>query len=130
MQAFRTTFPDVDGIDYNWIIEDKTVVIRDMRQGTHEGERIGIEPAGREVELSEMEFNRFKDEKVRKDWTLHDALGLCHNQLARELLHSLLLIREHYPQCLVPRTDASVASRARTLLDRSRAAEGERRRPQ
>lgn len=76
VQAFRTAFPDLDVIDYEMISEGETVAIKYTWRGTHEGELMGIEPTGREVEASGMAFSRFEDGKIREDWVLDDTLGL------------------------------------------------------
>lgn len=76
VREFRAAFPDLEVVDYDVITEGDTAAIRYTWRGTHEGELMGIEPTGTEVEGTGMAFSRFEDGKAQEDWIVDDVLGL------------------------------------------------------
>lgn len=76
VRQFRTAFPDLSVNDYELITEGDTVAVRYAWHGTHEGELMGIEPTGTQVEGTGTAFVRFEDGKVQEAWFLDDTLGL------------------------------------------------------
>lgn len=72
----RTAIPDMDLITEDLIAEDDTVVYRYTIVGTHEGELLGIEPTGREVEIAGMGIARIKDGQLVEGWSNVDIFGL------------------------------------------------------
>lgn len=58
------------------IAEGDTVSTRVIWNATHEGEYLGIEATGNEVEFSVIEFHRLEDGKIAERWIQPDQLGL------------------------------------------------------
>lgn len=75
-EQLLAAFPDRTVTVENLLAERDTVVIRVTWNATHEGEYLGIEPTGREVEFSVMEFHRLDDGKIAERWIQPDQLGL------------------------------------------------------
>lgn len=76
VQEFRKAFPDLEVTGNEIITEDDTVAVRYSWRGTHQGELMGIEPTGKQVEGTGMVFVRFENGKVREDWIIDDSFGL------------------------------------------------------
>lgn len=72
----RDIFPDMQFTIEDTIIADEKIALRWTMDGTHHGEMDGIEPTGRQVELSAIEINRFEDGQLIETWTQSDQLGL------------------------------------------------------
>ncbi len=76
VEMVRTAFPDMDLITQDLIAEADKVVYRYTIVGTHDGELLGIEPTGREVEIAGMGIVRIEDGKLVKGWSNVDIFGL------------------------------------------------------
>lgn len=76
VNAFRSTFPDLEMEIDEMIAEGSFVAHRVIIRGTHDGDFVGIEPTGKEVEISGMVFTRFEDGKIVESWANFDALGV------------------------------------------------------
>jgi steroid delta-isomerase-like uncharacterized protein len=75
----RDIFPDMTVTIDDLIAADTKVALRWTMTGTHEGgPMFGVEPTGREVELTAIEINRFENGKLIETWTQSDQLGLLH----------------------------------------------------
>jgi steroid delta-isomerase-like uncharacterized protein len=81
----RDIFPDMTVTIEDILEADEKVALRWRMTGTHEGgPMFGVEPTGKEVELTAIEINRFEDGKLIETWTQSDQLGLF-QQLGGEL---------------------------------------------
>lgn len=69
-------FPDFAVTVDDIIAEGDTVAVRLTERGTHEGEFMGIDPTGQEVEFQAMVFFRLEDGKIAERWTQLDQFGL------------------------------------------------------
>lgn len=77
-QAVQAAFPDVSVTVEDAVAEGDTVAQRLTFRGTHEGEFMGMEPTGNEVEIANMLFTRIKDGRIAERWLLADTFGLLH----------------------------------------------------
>ncbi|WP_396613231.1 ester cyclase [Haloferax sp. S1W] len=75
-KQLQTAFPDLEVTVEDVIAEEDTVAARVTWRATHEGEFMGIEPAGREVEFPVFAFLRLQDGKVVERWIQPDQLGM------------------------------------------------------
>lgn len=69
-------FPDRTVTVEDLIAEEDTVAIRVTWHATHDGEFMGIEPTGREVEFSVTEVHRLEEGEIAERWVQPDQLGL------------------------------------------------------
>lgn len=76
VSALRTAFPDIDFTTEEIIAEGDKVVFRAVGHGTHEGKLMGVEPTGREVELSGIVIFRIGDGQVVERWAQFDTMGM------------------------------------------------------
>ena len=70
--AFPDTQVDLEGV----VAEGDRIAMRITASGTHEGEFMGIEPTGEEMEVSVMTFQRIEDGKAVEEWQTVDTLGM------------------------------------------------------
>lgn len=68
-------FPDVTVRGEDVIAADEKVAARVTLTGTHQGTFQGVEPTGREVEISAIGIFRFEDGKVAEVWLESDQFG-------------------------------------------------------
>jgi steroid delta-isomerase-like uncharacterized protein len=73
---FRTGFPDIHVTIEEMIAEGDKLVWRYTVRGTHQGEFMGIAPAGKSLTLTGCLLSRFVGDKVVEDWNNYDALGM------------------------------------------------------
>jgi steroid delta-isomerase-like uncharacterized protein len=76
VSALRTAFPDIVFTTEDLVAEGNKVVLRTVGHGTHEGELLGVEPTGREVELAGFVLFRFDDGQIVERWAQYDTLGM------------------------------------------------------
>ncbi|UVE50544.1 ester cyclase [Haloferax larsenii] len=76
VEMFRTAFPDLTLTEADTIVEGDKVVSRVTLQGTHEGEFMGVEPTGVEVESEGIVINRIVDNQLVESWPLADMMGV------------------------------------------------------
>lgn len=76
VRTTRTGFPDLTLTVEDRVVEGDKIADRLSTRGTHEGEFLGIEPTGREIEGSVMVIHHFEDGKCVADHAITDALGL------------------------------------------------------
>jgi predicted ester cyclase len=74
--AARSAFPDIHFETGETTGEGDTVAHRWAFTGTHEGETLGVEPAGMRVEVAGVGMNRVEGGRISASWTVSDALGL------------------------------------------------------
>jgi len=77
-------FPDLKHELNNMIAEGDRVVLRLTLTGTHEGEYMGIPPAGNKIKYTAMLEGRFSEGKLVELWGVGDMLTLM-QQLGFEL---------------------------------------------
>lgn len=68
--------PDLEDSVEMLIGEGDTVAVRYSTTGTHEGSFLGIEPTGREVEVTSMAVMRVDDGQIAEIWNHPDRFGL------------------------------------------------------
>jgi steroid delta-isomerase-like uncharacterized protein len=73
---FFEAFPDLEFTVEDLVEEDDEVAFRFTTSGTHEGAFRGIEPTGKEVEISEMGIVHVEDGECAEVWIQGDELGL------------------------------------------------------
>ena len=73
--AFWTAFPDMHIVVEDMIAEGDKVVVRVTMRGTHQGEFMGIPPTGKQVSVTVIGIDRFKDGKFVESWFNEDDLG-------------------------------------------------------
>ena len=76
IQLYHAAFPDATLEIEEMIAEGNTVAVRWTGRGTHEGELMGVEPTGNEVEVRGLQFSRVEDGMITESWTVYDALGM------------------------------------------------------
>lgn len=76
IELYHSAFPDATLEIEEMVAEGNTVAVRCTATGTHEGEFMGIEPTGTEIEVALFEFAHVMDGQVVESWGLFDAFGL------------------------------------------------------
>ncbi|MFC5279039.1 ester cyclase [Halorubrum rubrum] len=76
VRAFRTGFPDLRHPEIHLVGDGDTVVARLVGVGTHEGEFLGIQPTGEQMETTAMEMYRLDDGVITEAWINVDMLGI------------------------------------------------------
>ena len=76
IRMFRTAFPDLTLSVEDRVVEGDKIADRITARGTHEGEFMGIEPTGRQIETPSMVIHHLEDGTVVADNGLLDNLGL------------------------------------------------------
>ncbi|WP_396610615.1 ester cyclase [Haloferax sp. S1W] len=72
----RTAFPDLEYTVEDLIAEGDKVVRRDRATGTHDGEFMGVEPTGKEIEIQGVVIVRIEDGKFAESWSYANMMGL------------------------------------------------------
>lgn len=72
----RTAFPDYHESIESIITQDDTVMYRWRLHGTQKGEIMGVEPTGKEVDVTGMVEMRIEDGQITEMWGNFDALGM------------------------------------------------------
>jgi steroid delta-isomerase-like uncharacterized protein len=76
VEMLFSAFPDTQ-VDLEEVVaEGDRIAMRITASGTHEGEFMGIEPTGEEMEVSVMTFQRIEDGKAVEEWQIVDTLGM------------------------------------------------------
>lgn len=70
----RTAFPDLEVTVEETIAEGDTVVSRTRNTGTHQGEFMGIEATGADVETQTISITRIEDGTIVESRVQHDLL--------------------------------------------------------
>jgi steroid delta-isomerase-like uncharacterized protein len=73
---YRSAFPDIHFHTGEMFAVEGRVAHRWTFTGTHEGEMMGVEPTGKQVEVSGVEINHVKEGRISASWTVSDSLGL------------------------------------------------------
>lgn len=74
IRAYRTGFPDLRFETGQMFAADGRVAHHWTMRGTHEGEFMGLEPTGNEVEAMGVEINHVENGKIKESWTVSDAV--------------------------------------------------------
>jgi predicted ester cyclase len=80
VSTLRTAFPDLQLAVENMVAEGDYVAFNYTINGTHQGEFMGIEPAGKRVSVRAMEMVQIAGGQMVDRWGNTDELGLL-NQL-------------------------------------------------
>lgn len=75
-EGLHAAFSDFSATVAALVAEDDTVALRAIDRGVHEGEFVGIEPTGREVEYEATAFFRIRDGTIVERWVQPDLFGL------------------------------------------------------
>lgn len=76
IQLYHDAFSDAHLEIEDVIADEDEVAVRWTGTGTHDGELMGVEPTGTEVEVSGIEIDRVEDGKIAETWVVYDALGM------------------------------------------------------
>jgi len=76
VEMVHRAFPDLEVTTKDLIAEDDKVVTRYTLTGTHEGQLMGIEPTGNEVEVEGISIGRLEDGQVVEGWSNIDVMGM------------------------------------------------------
>lgn len=76
IELYQSAFPDATLEIEDVVAEGDEVAVRWTATGTHEGEFMGVEPTGNEVEIAGLEIRRIEDGRIAESWAVFDALGL------------------------------------------------------
>jgi steroid delta-isomerase-like uncharacterized protein len=76
LKMLFTAFPDLVITIDDLVANGDTVALRTTHRGTHEGEFMGIEPTGKQIEVGSSIFAQFEDGKVVERWVQYDTFGL------------------------------------------------------
>lgn len=74
-EGVNAAFPDCTNAVEFTVAQDDLVASRHIVRGTHEGEFLGIEPTGIEVEVKGIDILRIEDGKIVEGWLGTDTLG-------------------------------------------------------
>ena len=74
IEYYQTAFPDLEIEIHQLVAEDDTVVKHYSAMGTHEGEFMGIEPTGKDVETPGISVYHCDDGKIVKATIIADSL--------------------------------------------------------
>ena len=74
--TYRTAMPDLEVHIVETVAEGDRVAMRFTTKGTHDGELMGIEPTGTEVEGEGLAIAHFDDGEVVEVWEYPDQLDL------------------------------------------------------
>jgi steroid delta-isomerase-like uncharacterized protein len=69
-------FPDIHHTLEDVLAEGDEVAYRFTATGTHDGAFQGIEPTGREVEITGLGIVRVEDEQLAEVWLNYDVMGM------------------------------------------------------
>jgi steroid delta-isomerase-like uncharacterized protein len=72
----RAALPDVQISVEDTVAEGDKVATRVVLQGTHQGEGLGVKPAGRRVRIAGIVLVQFADGRIIRGWNSWDQLGL------------------------------------------------------
>jgi predicted ester cyclase len=76
LESLRTAFGDFSATLEDAVAEGDTVAMRVTLRGVHDGEFMGVEPTGTEVEVANVVFSRIEDGLIAERWVQPDMLGL------------------------------------------------------
>jgi steroid delta-isomerase-like uncharacterized protein len=82
LRAMRVAFPDWRIAVRDIVADDGRVAVRWSGSATHEGSFRGIEPTGRRIEVSGINFYAIEDGRISAEWEQMDSLGML-QQLGR-----------------------------------------------
>ena len=75
-EVFRSGFPDRRFLVEDVISEGDKVAVRAVQQGTHQGVFQGINPTGKQVNVTAIAIFRVVNGKIAEEWLSSDRLGL------------------------------------------------------
>lgn len=75
-EMFQSAFPDAAVEIEHLVGEGELLAVHRTLTGTHEGEIMGIEPTGAEVEIEGMAIYRFRDGEIVEEWQVIDMFGM------------------------------------------------------
>ena len=74
--AYKKAFPDLSVTIEDEFAEGDRVFLRTHWHGTHQGEFMGVEPTGREVDFGSMDEVVIQDGRLKEHWGVTDSLRL------------------------------------------------------
>jgi predicted ester cyclase len=75
-EGFRSGFPDRHVLVEDVICEGDKVVVRVRLEGKHSGFFQGIDPTGKQVNVTAIAIFRIADGRIAEEWLSSDRLGL------------------------------------------------------
>ena len=76
ISMFRAAFPDIRVMLEDLLVASDKVGTRGTMRGTHQGEFMGIEPTGKQVEVKYIDVWRVENGRLAENWVQMDMLGL------------------------------------------------------
>lgn len=76
VESFRSAFPDLEVTIEDTVVEGDRIAMRQSFRGTHEGEFMGIDPTGNEVESTSLLICRVEGGKIAETWVETGMLDL------------------------------------------------------
>jgi predicted ester cyclase len=76
VQGYRDALSGLNVTIEHQFTEGDYVATRTTIRGRHEGELMGAQPTGREVEFSGLTISRCRDGRIEEEWELVDVPGL------------------------------------------------------
>lgn len=76
LAMFDGGFPDARHITEDILAEGDKIVQRNRLIGSHEGEFMGIEPTGNEIDVPAIVIYRIEDGKIAEQWVQSDMMGM------------------------------------------------------
>jgi steroid delta-isomerase-like uncharacterized protein len=74
--ATRRAFPDFH-VEAERYVEEGDLTVGWLRfSGTHQGEFLGIEPTGNQINVTAVDMARFRDGRIVEHWGLTDAMSM------------------------------------------------------
>lgn len=76
IRAFRATFPDLELHVDHLLADERSVAFKFTMRGTHDGDFVGIDPTGNEIEIMGLVFALVEDGQFTESWAVFDQLGM------------------------------------------------------
>ena len=76
ISMLRSAFPDINIKVQDMVAEGDKVVVRNIAQGTHQGNFMGLPPTGKSATWSEIHIVGLADGKIAEHWAVVDRLGV------------------------------------------------------
>lgn len=76
IEMFQSAFSDARGTTEDIVAEGDKVADRHRFIATHDGEFMGIEPTGTEIDIEGMAIHRIENGKIAETWVQADMMGL------------------------------------------------------
>ena len=76
IEVYHSAFSNATLTIEEIVADGDSVAVRYTATGTHDGEFMGVEPTGNDVEIVGFEINRLAEGQIVESWGLFDTFGL------------------------------------------------------